>query len=186
MLILVIGDFHIARRNACIPQLFMDRFGSGKIQTVLCTGNLCGKETYQTLTSLSKDVHVVKGDCDELPELKEQEVITIGNFKIGLIHGHQVIPWGDQEALGIYQREMGVDILISGHTHQLSTKEINGKYFLNPGSATGAYSPMVKTPIPSFMLLEINDNDLSIYEYTLVDGSVQCDLVKFNKDDAPQ
>ncbi|KAL7721586.1 Vacuolar protein sorting-associated protein 29 [Entamoeba marina] len=138
-----------------------------RFATFCALGNLCGKETYDTLRTLARDVHVVKGDFDEMEGLNESEVITLGNFKIGLIHGHQVIPWGDQEALAIYQRQLDVDILISGHTHQLSTNQVNGKYFLNPGSATGAYSPLVADQVPSFMLLEINDSDLSIYEYTL-------------------
>jgi hypothetical protein len=38
--------------------------------------------------------------------------------------------------------QMGVDILISGHTHQNSTSEYEGKWFINPGSITGAYSPL--------------------------------------------
>lgn len=30
----------------------------------------------------------------------EQKVVTVGQFRIGLLHGHQVVPWGDPEALG--------------------------------------------------------------------------------------
>jgi vacuolar protein sorting-associated protein 29 len=29
-----------------------------------------------------------------------------------------VVPWGDKEALAILQRQMGADILITGHTHE--------------------------------------------------------------------
>jgi vacuolar protein sorting-associated protein 29 len=54
-----------------------------------------------------------------------------------MIHGHQVLPWGDPGALGIVAREMDVDILLSGHTHQLAVWEEDGRYFINPGSATG-------------------------------------------------
>ena len=46
----------------------------------------------------------MKGDFDELPGLPETKVVNIGNFKIGIIHGHQVIPWGDLEALAAIQR----------------------------------------------------------------------------------
>lgn len=72
--------------------------------------------------------------------LPEEKVITIGNFKLGLIHGHQVVPWGDKEALAITQRRLDVDILVSGHTHELQLWESDTKIFINPGSATGAYS----------------------------------------------
>jgi hypothetical protein len=30
----------------------------------------------------------------------------------------QVVPWGDKEALAILQRQLGVDILVTGHTHE--------------------------------------------------------------------
>lgn len=38
----------------------------GKIQHILCTGNLCGKETHDWLKTLATDLHVVKGDFDEV------------------------------------------------------------------------------------------------------------------------
>ena len=28
-------------------------------------------------------------------------MVTVGNFKIGLTHGHQVVPWGDLESLAV-------------------------------------------------------------------------------------
>jgi vacuolar protein sorting-associated protein 29 len=64
-------------------------------------------------------------------------------------HGHQVLPWGDPDALSVIQTQLGVDILISGHTHKQEVYEMNGKYFVNPGSATGAYSPGEMYFIPS-------------------------------------
>lgn len=45
-------------------------------------------------------------------------MLEIGDFKIGLCHGHQVVPWGDLECLASLQRRMDVDILVSGHTHE--------------------------------------------------------------------
>lgn len=46
------------------------------------------------------------------------QVLQIADFKVGVCHGHQVVPWGDKEALAILQRQMGVDILVTGHTHE--------------------------------------------------------------------
>lgn len=59
---------------------------------------------------------------------------------MGVLHGHQVIPWGDFDALDNAARQMEADLLLSGHTHQFEATEYNGRYFINPGSATGAYS----------------------------------------------
>ena len=54
----------------------------------------------------------------------------------------KIIPWGDEEALNCYIRELDVDLLISGHTHEQNVSSLDGKYFVNPGSATGAYGPL--------------------------------------------
>uniref|UniRef100_T1H6D6 Vacuolar protein sorting-associated protein 29 n=1 Tax=Megaselia scalaris TaxID=36166 RepID=T1H6D6_MEGSC len=87
---------------------------------------------------LANDVHVVRGDFDENFNYPEQKVVTVGSFRIGLCHGHQVIP-GDPEALALIQRQLDVDILISGHTHKFEAYEHENKFYINPGSATGAY-----------------------------------------------
>jgi vacuolar protein sorting-associated protein 29 len=63
-------------------------------------------------------VHVVSGDYDEQSLLPETKVVQIGQFRIGLAHGHQIVPWGDQAALAMLQRQLDCDILVSGHTHK--------------------------------------------------------------------
>ncbi len=37
-------------------------------------------------------------------------------------------------------RQMNVDVLISGHTHECKIYEKSGVFYINPGSATGALS----------------------------------------------
>jgi vacuolar protein sorting-associated protein 29 len=75
-------------------------------------------------------------------EFPEQKIVTVGQFRIGLTHGHQIVPWGDKESLAALQRQLDVDVLITGHTHQFETFEEDNKFFINPGSATGAFSPL--------------------------------------------
>lgn len=70
--------------------------------------------------------------------------LQIRGIRFGVVHGHQIVPWEDEEALKQYQRELGCDMLIYGHSHRQSIKRIGDCYFVNPGSATGAYSPMEK------------------------------------------
>jgi vacuolar protein sorting-associated protein 29 len=65
---------------------------------------LCTKEAYDYLKTIATDVHVVKGEFDESSAWPETKVVTIEKFRIGLAHGHQVVPWGDRDALGILQR----------------------------------------------------------------------------------
>lgn len=42
------------------------------------------------MRSICADVHVTKGDFDEQKSYPEDEVLCIGDFRIGLCHGHQV------------------------------------------------------------------------------------------------
>lgn len=70
------------------------------------------------------------------------QVVQIGDFSIGLCHGHQVVPWGDPESLANLQRKLDVDILITGHTHKNDVYEYEKKYIINPGSVSGAYSAL--------------------------------------------
>ena len=77
----------------------------------------------------------------------EQKVVTVGQFRIGMCHGHQVVPWGDTESLAMVQRQLDVDILISGHTHRFEAFEHENKFYINPGSATGAYNPLDRSGI---------------------------------------
>lgn len=76
----------------------------------------------------------------KFPNWPLSKIITHGPLRIGVLHGHQVIPVGDAESLSIVARQMDVDILLTGHTHRFEAIEYEGKFFVNPGSATGAYS----------------------------------------------
>jgi len=77
---------------------------------------------------------------------------------MGIIHGHQCIPNGDIDSLRSIARQMDVDVLVSGHTHvyvyqlprstltwsyisiSFQAIELDDKFFVNPGSATGAWT----------------------------------------------
>lgn len=66
VLVLVIGDLHIPHRIHDLPLKFKKLLVPGKIQQILCTGNVCDRETYEYLRTVSPDVNVVRGDYDEV------------------------------------------------------------------------------------------------------------------------
>ena len=68
-----------------------------------------------------------------------------------------------------------------GHSHDLKTSQHNNTYFLNPGSMTGAYSALKINAVPSFMILEFKTTEIVIYEYSLVDGELNCVDTKIPK-----
>ena len=54
----------------------------------------------------------------------------------------QICPWGDTESLAMLQRQLNVDILLYGHTHKFEAYEHEKHFYINPGSITGAFSPI--------------------------------------------
>ncbi|KAG7352541.1 phosphodiesterase MJ0936 family protein [Nitzschia inconspicua] len=182
-LVLVLGDLHIPERAHAIPESFKRMLVPNKMKHILCTGNI-SREQYNDLCQLAPSVHVVRGDFDndESLQFPESSILQVGQFRIGLIHGHQLLPYGSQDAKARLRRTMNVDILVSGHTHQNEVVLDDGHYFINPGSITGAYSSLTLDPVPSFILLAIQDTKLVCYVYELGSGGeVEVSKTEFTK-----
>ena len=176
-LVLVVGDMFVPQRSPDINEQFKSILIPNKLQHVLSLGNIGSRESYDWLKSLSNDFHTVKGDYDE-GEIPEKKVVQIGEFKIGMIHGHQVLPWGDIDALTNVQRELGCDILLSGHTHQISIKAKDKKFYINPGSISGAFSHLIADPNPSFVLMVLQGEEAIVYLYVLNEKKQHFDVNK--------
>jgi vacuolar protein sorting-associated protein 29 len=140
---------------------FRKLLSPGKIGQVLCLGNITDKDTYDFLRATAPDLQIVKGDFDtEAPNLPLSKVVQHGGLRIGLTHGHTIIPQGDADSLLITARQMDVDILLWGGTHKFEAYELEGKFFVNPGSASGAFSTGWwadgEEPTPSFCLMDVS------------------------------
>ncbi len=180
-IVLIIGDLHIPHRIQDIPEQFKNMLVPNKCQHVLSLGNIGSKETYEWLKGLSNNFHAVKGEIDDYPNLPETMIVKVGDYKIGMIHGHQVVPWNDHEALSNTLKLLGCDILISGHTHINNVTLFETKHYLNPGSLTGAYSPLNLECNPSFMLMVIQGDLAAIYLYELKDSKIEVSKTEFTK-----
>lgn len=141
MLVLVIGDLHIPFRAHDLPAKFKKLLVPGKIQQIICTGNVCNTDYLHYLRTIAGDVHLVKGDYDDNPHFPSSLILNHPPLRIGVLHGHQVVPAGDTQSLAAVARAMDVDILLTGHTHRFEAFELEGRFFVNPGSATGAWHP---------------------------------------------
>lgn len=161
----------------------------------MCLGNLTSPSVYQFLRNLAPDLQLVKGDFDiPLTTTSAQDgsnagagagfpiptalskVVTHGSLRIGFTHGDSIIPPGDPDALLIAARQMDVDVLCWGGTCKFEAYEMEGKFFVNPGSATGAVSWSDETlggeddeegNIPSFVLMDVQGDVLVLYVYQL-------------------
>jgi putative phosphoesterase len=84
---------------------------------------------------LPKRVEAVAGNMDSVgvrSQIPIKKVITIGTFKIGLIHG-----WGSPAGIEnrIRKEFVDIDCIVFGHTHYPINQVIEGILFFNPGSA---------------------------------------------------
>ncbi len=168
-LVLLVSDLFIPLKSPDIDSQFKSILVPNKIQHVLCLGNIGNQQTFDWLHGLSGDFHVIKGDYDINRNLPEKKTVQIGNYRFGMIHGHQIIPMGDLEILSDVQRELDCDILVSGYTHQLTVQTKENKLYINPGSISGALSPLSEDCIPSFILIALQGEDATIYSYVLSD-----------------
>ena len=176
-LVLVVGDMFVPQRAPDIDPQFKAILIPNKLQHVLSLGNIGSNESYEWLRSLSNDFHSVKGDFDE-NDMPEKKMVTIGEFKIGMIHGHQALPLGNTESLACLARQLDCDIFISGSTHQIGVKVLDDKLFINPGSISGDFSNVVPDPSPSFILMVLTGTEAIIYLYVLNDRTQKFEVNK--------
>lgn len=165
MLTLAIGDLYIPDRSIEIPPKFRKLLSpnpnsipsNNKISQVLCLGNITNSfETLQFLYNLSPSFQLIKGEFDDPLILSQQlnhlnnedsnltlpnyKIIILDNLKIGFTNGYQIVPKNDPLSLLNLARELDVDVLICGGTHKVEAYILDGKFFINPGSATGAFN----------------------------------------------
>jgi len=142
------------------------------------------------LRSVCPDVRTVRGAFDDAALASawpDTALLTLGGLRIGLTHGHALVPWGDPAAAAGLARRLGADVLVAGHSHALrAAVSLEGVLHVDPGSATGAApafpggsargaTAAVATPgepsTPSFVLMDVSDGRATVYTYRLVDGA---------------
>ena len=185
MLVLIIGDMYVPYKAHEISRVFREHLQPGKIHQILCTGNVCTQEELTYLRSICNEIVVVRGELDaEDISSVEQVVLPIGGFKVGLVSSYNLFPLDDHKRLALKQRELDCDILIHGGTHEAQAFEYEGCFYLDPGSATGAFTAENPAPTPSFILLNVQGTTAIAYIYTLgEEGTINVRKEKFTKED---
>ncbi|KAI9739391.1 MAG: Vacuolar protein sorting-associated protein 29 [Claussenomyces sp. TS43310] len=171
-LVLVIGDLHIPDRALDIPSKFKKLLTPGKIGQTLCLGNLTDKPTYEYLRGLSPDLKIVRGIYDvDAHSLPLSQVVTHGSLRIGFMEGFTAVGREEADLLLAEANKLDVDVLCWGGTHRFDAYEYGDKFFVNPGSATGAMSIGWQADneevVPSFCLMDVQGISLTLYVYQL-------------------
>ncbi|TAQ84753.1 hypothetical protein B7494_g6914 [Chlorociboria aeruginascens] len=173
-LVLVIGDLHIPDRALDIPAKFKKLLTPGKIGQTLCLGNLTDKATYEYLRTIAPDLKIVKGTYDtEAPSLPLSQVVAHGSLRIGFTEGFSLVARNEMDVLLAEANRLDVDVLCYGGSHRFDAYELENRFFVNPGSATGAMcsgwggEKAGEEIVPSFCLMDVQGLGLTLYVYQL-------------------
>lgn len=109
------------------------------------------KEVIAMLNARKADIYNVRGNCDtevdqmvlEFPVLAEYALLDLGNRLVYATHGHKYGP----DCLPPLRTG---DVLLCGHTHVPACRQIDGIWYLNPGSV----SMPKEDSAPGYMTLE--------------------------------
>ncbi|MDP3732782.1 MAG: metallophosphoesterase family protein [Candidatus Omnitrophota bacterium] len=149
----VIADTHIPERAKEIPQQILEAFK--KVDMVVHAGDIVDMRVLDKLKAVCKNVRAVWGNMDPYEarkELPEKEIIKIGNYKIGIIHGYghpnKLIPLVTE----IFKND-NVNLIIFGHSHSALNEKRGDVIYFNPGSPTDKIFALHN----SYGIIEIND-----------------------------
>ncbi len=178
--IIVLGDAHIPDRAWEIPSKLLEVIENSKpYDLAIYTGDFTSEEIYNWFKSLGKKTYAVKGNMDYI-ELPEYVVIKLNSIKVGVIHGDQVYPRGNIPKLSNIAHRLGVNVLLSGHTHKPFIKIYNEVLHINPGSITGVWSGSGSSFYPTYAMIEVSLPELTIKFKILRDNEVKEKIFRIN------
>ena len=172
MLIGLISDTHIPDRARILPQNVIDAFSD--VELILHAGDLTSPKVIDELEEIAP-VMAVQGNMDRANgiDLPKAKIVEVEGLKIGLIHG-EVYPRADSDQLLYLAKELNVDILVSGHSHQPKIEQKEGILLLNPGS------PIVpRLADRTVMLLEVENRAVDVEIVKI--GSPVCSALDFDQ-----
>ena len=172
MLIGLISDTHIPDRAREIPEKVLTSFKN--VDLILHAGDLTTTEVIDELEKIAP-VIAVQGNMDRVAhiDLPKAKVITVEEIKIGIAHG-EVYPRADKQQLLYLDRQLDVNILVTGHSHQPKIEQVEDVLLLNPGS------PIVpRLADRTVMLLEINNKNIDVEIIKI--GAPVCSALDFDQ-----
>jgi hypothetical protein len=162
MRLAIIGDSHVPSREPSIPGWVLDQ--CREADHVIHTGDYDSPEALSTVREASPELTAVHGNID--PDLGLPSVATadLGGVRFVVTHGTGDIEGYEARVAGAVDANAadGPTVGVSGHTHQVMDREVDGYRLLNPGSCTGA-SPASGT---TMMAATVEDGsvDVTVHE----------------------
>ncbi|MDR3222826.1 MAG: YfcE family phosphodiesterase [Methanobrevibacter sp.] len=173
VLIGLISDTHVGDKVESLPANLSTYFKD--VELILHAGDLTSLKVIEELEKIAP-TKAVQGNMDRFygVDLPVSHVETVEGVKIGVKHG-EVNPKGDTQQLEYIARELEVDVLVSGHSHQPLIEQANDILLINPGSPT---KPLLTDPTVMLMTVEDGEVDVEIIKI----GPPTCSSLNFKKE----
>lgn len=150
MIVGVLSDTHVPSAAQSLPPVIFDIFKD--VELILHAGDIVELSVLDELRALAP-VEAVAGNMDVSEvraSLPQKKIMTLGQYRVGLTHGKYKIAVQQE----LIRKEFDfVDLIVYGHSHTPFWGQIDGIYFLNPGSPTDRRY----APYNSVAVLEIGD-----------------------------
>lgn len=122
----------------------------------------CGDSELEANDELWNHFTVVAGNCDYDPDYKAEQIITIEDDVIYLVHGHRSNVRFGLTMLSVRAQEVGANIALFGHIHQAVAEYDKNILFVNPGSISQPRGPV---QIPSYAIIDSENKSYHVQFY---------------------
>ncbi|MBC8060371.1 MAG: metallophosphoesterase [Clostridiaceae bacterium] len=86
--------------------------------------------------SFKGEIISVRGNCDFSNKIPSERILVLEGKKLLITHGHKYSVKDNLLKLHYRALELGVDLVLYGHTHVSKIDFEDGIFFVNPGSTT--------------------------------------------------
>lgn len=138
----------------------------------------CGDSELGAKDALWDSFIVVAGNCDYDPGYVQEQIVTIGQDRIFMTHGHRSNVRFGLTMLSLQAQEEGANIVLFGHIHQAVAEMDKGILFVNPGSISQPRGPI---QVPSYAIIDSTESTYSIQYYNRAHQPVEELTAEFAK-----
>ncbi len=140
----------------------------GNHDYVIISGNYSGFGDNSQIVLKWTDELITAQNLRYLSNLKDVWTGSVGGVKFGVVHGgltdpHNefIHPYTNESLINDYFKRLGVNVLVTGHVHQLFVREFSSGLLINPGSLG---QPRDGNPQPSYVLLNVDGGRITKIE----------------------
>ena len=122
----------------------------------------CGDSESHVSDPIWTHMKTVKGNMDRESAFPEKRIVSLGDKKVLVTHGHLQGVKRDLTQLKVEAKEEQVDVVCFGHTHIPFCKREDGILYVNPGSIS---LPKGTHPQKSYALLTLEGDSFYVQYY---------------------